>query len=326
MPPPFLSVPLLPTKPSTGEFFDESKGWVVQVMYNSYSEIQGASDGEIIKLFLEPTSVDGRVVPSGNTDVLEVVLVRESGKMFIQSAQLSAPRSQGQVVDLVLGEGKCGLLCEFMNEISGWGKKAEEKVGKWGKKLGTKFRPCGKNSKAGSTEESTAVTGGNTPEGEEIVTIMPLFPIPAAADRVPSSPWRRPPHSRPHHRPHHPDGEGHRSARPWDHHHHHHHRPHHMTHGSGAASAVYRIFVQVLVPIAIGVVAGMLVSLMGMVVGHFAVLAYQRAVGAVRRGCNKAQAGEGDEEEVSKGLLGGEDDAPPEYEEDGQGEVGGEKQ
>lgn len=354
MPPPFLSVPLVPSESTLGQLaLTDLKPAEVKVMYNSYTEMSQVGDGETVKLILEATSVDGRPVPRLNTEQIEVQIVRdESGKMIVLDAKM-LPMTGGLLLptpmDIISGEEDCGFFCQVFGKMVGWGKKAEEKVSKWGKEVGAKVRPCGKNRhgkvEVGKAEDATTVTKGNAPEPkkddeveEEMVTIMPIVPIPES-DRVPPNPtsWRRPPYSRPHHRPHHPEGEdGHRHARPWSHHHHHHHRPHHMSHTHSAASAVYRVFVQVLVPIAIGVIAGMLVSLMGMVVGHFAVLAYQKAFGAVR-GPRSAPVMEAGDEEGRKGLLSGEEyrdqeegqgegEAPPEYVYDAEGGQVSEKQ
>lgn len=335
-PPPVLSVPLVPAESTLAELTTtDLKPKEAKVMYNYYSEIGTVGDAELYKLVLEPTSVGGRQISHDATAKIEVqILIVEDGKMVIFDAQTT--EVEFKVPTLI--EEDCGFICEMMDKLIGWGKKAEEKVGAWGKKIGTKFKPCGKNANGdveiGSTEEPI-ITGGNTPEPkkdekpeEDTFSILPIPPNP---DRTPTSSWRRPPYSRPHHRPHHSEGdEGHRHPRPWSHHHHHHHhRPHHMSHTHGAASALYRIFVQVLVPIAIGIIAGMFVSLMGMVVGHFAVLAYQKAVGAVRRArCAPESEGAKDEEEVSKGLLSEEEykDSPPEYDGEGREEVLQEKQ
>jgi len=332
-PPPFLSVPLVPAESTLAELATtDLKPKEAKVMYNYYSEIGTAGDAEIFKLVLEPTSVDGRQISHDATAKIEVqILIVEDGKMIIFDAQAAEDDSRNPSTI----EEDCGFFCEMMDKLIGWGRKAEEKVGAWGKKFGAKFKPCEKNAN-GEAEigSEPIITGGNAPEPkkdekteEETLSILPVVPIP---DRTPTSSWRRPPHSRPDYRPHHSEeDEGHRHARPWSHHHHYHHRPHHMSHNHGAGSALYRIFVQVLVPIAIGIVAGMLVSLMGMVVGHFAVLAYQKAVRAVNRARSAPELeGAKDEEEVSKGLLSEEEyrDAPPEYDGEGREEVIQEKQ
>ncbi|KAF8429155.1 hypothetical protein EV426DRAFT_702946 [Tirmania nivea] len=338
--PPFLSVPLVPDSSTLGELaFTDLKPSEVKVMYNSYTEMSTLGDGEIVKLILEATSVDGRPIPRWNTEQIEVQIVREKGgKMVMLDAKVS-PVDGGSMMFAgpmeVFGNGKkekCGFFCEILENVTKWGKKAEEKMSKWGDKVGAKIRPCGKNThgKVG-LGEAKGLGEKKEKEDEEIITIMPI-PIP---DRVPSNPstWRRPPYSRPYHRPH-TDGEkeGHRHPRPWSHHHH--HNPHHMSHTPSAASAVYKVFIQVLVPIAIGVVAGMLVSLMGMVVGHFAVLAYQKAVGAVRRN-RCAPVVEAGDEEFAKGLLSREEyrdeegegeEAPPVYDAQTAQEVSVEKQ
>jgi len=320
-------------------------------MYNSYTEMSTLGDGETVKLILEATSADERPIPRWNTEQIEVHIVREkSGKMVILDAKVLPVDEEKLVFAGISGEEEkenCGFLCEILGsvtkwgketekKVSKWGKETEEKLSKWGKKVGAKIRPCGKNThgkvKAGDVKEHEGKKEKGKGDDEDIFTIMPI-PIP---DRVPSNPgtWRRPPYSRPHHRPHTDEKESHRHARPWSHHHHHNHRPHHMTHTHSTASAAYKVFTQVLIPIAIGVVAGMLVSLMGMVVGHFAVLAYQKAMGVVRtKRC--APVVEVGDEEVAKGLLSQsegeyrdeeEEEAPPMYDAQTAQEVSDEKQ
>ncbi|KAF8457499.1 hypothetical protein BGX38DRAFT_1265790 [Terfezia claveryi] len=322
MPPPFLSVPLVPDSSTLGELaLTDLKPSEVKVMYNSYTEMSTLGDGETVKLILEATSVDGRPIPRLNTEQIEVQIVREgSGKMVMLDAKV-LPADDGSMVFagpmeiFGSGEKKCGIFCEILEKVTKWGKKTEEKVSKWGQKVGAKIRPCGGKNAHGKVDVGKAEEKKEK-EDEDIITIMPI-PIPDHISSNPST-WRRPPHSRPYHRPHTGgEREGYHHARPWSHHHH--PSPHHMTHTHSAASAVYKVFIQVLVPIAIGVVAGMLVSLMGMVVGHFAVLAYQKAMGAVRRK-KCAPVVEVGDEEVAKGLLSREEyrdeegkEAPPVY-------------
>lgn len=323
MPPPFLSVPLVPDSSTLAELaLTDLKPSEVKVMYNSDTEMSMLGDGETIKLILGAISVDGRAIPRLNTEQIEVHIVREaSGKMVMLDAKV-LPVDSGDMgfmgpIEIFSSEEKekCGIFCEILEKVTKWGKKTEENVSKWGKKVGAKFRPCGKKAhgkvEVGDAEDAKGHEEKKEKEGGEVITIMPI-PIP---DRVPSNPstWRKPPHSRPYHRPYTGgEREGHHHARPWQHH----HSPHHMAHTHSVTSTVYRVFIQVLVPIAIGVVAGILASLMGMVVGHFAVLAYQKAMGAVRRK-RCAPVVEVGDEEVAKGLLsreeGEEDQAPPVY-------------
>lgn len=164
-------------------------------------------------------------------------------------------------------------------------KELKDKSEQWGKQIHDKFKGKGGCRKK-SGDDSTA--GGNAPA-----------------------------YSRPHH--HHPHRPEDGTIRPWHRPHPHHHHPHGRF---GHGSAIFNILRQVLLPIVIGVGAGMLVSLMGMVVGHFAVMAYRRATGYRRCG----QHGAGDEE-VNKGLLSEEqytDEAPPQYEA-GEVEVNGDE-
>jgi hypothetical protein len=125
------------------------------------------------------------------------------------------------------------------------------------------------------------------------------------------------------------------------HHHHHHHRPgvHHSHHGH-YRGMFHRIVGQVLLPIFIGIVAGMTVSLAGLVVGHGFVMLWRRIKGAKerRRRCGggrrrgffcrrrmererqRLAAAEADGE-VEKGLLQEQQpeqvEAPPAYADEG---------
>jgi hypothetical protein len=114
-------------------------------------------------------------------------------------------------------------------------------------------------------------------------------------------------------------------------HHRHHHHPQHRPHHHGV---FHRIVGQVLLPIFVGIVAGMTVSLIGLVIGHAFVMLWHRMKGIKReRRCNKggrrgffcrhrrqrqereALASAEADGEVEKGLLHEEEqtECPPAY-------------
>jgi len=292
MPPPSLSVPLVPAGVQLSELATQDlKPKEVKVTYDLFSEIQQLGDGEVVKITIDVTNVDGRAVGYGMSDSLEIRIVREAGrKMVILDASTT---SRVGVKD----SSDCGVFCSFLAMLHDMGKETGEVVDSWGKKIGSKLRPCG--GKTNGADTSVSGHAATTP------------------DIIPDTSSRHRPHYQHEERPH---------ARPWSHHHHHHH---HRPHGHGhIMSTVYKVFRQVLVPIAIGIVVGMLVSLTGIVVGHLVVLAYQKVVGSLKK--KKAQVGPSsvgkpDEEE---GLLSKKEEEydvpPPEY--DGGEAVVDEKQ
>jgi hypothetical protein len=127
--------------------------------------------------------------------------------------------------------------------------------------------------------------------------------------------------------------------------HDHHHRPHGHGHGHGMqfedmeddeGITLYKIFVHVLTPIVIGVGAGFLFSMIGMLIGHVIVLAWHKVRGTKMEGCYKRreakEVGVIGQEEAEKGLLEDQEedveeytDAPPDYD-GGVEAVGGVKQ
>ena len=274
MPPPFLSVPLVPAEATLNELSTQDlKPKEVKVMYTAFSNIQKLGDGEAVTFSLEATNVDGRDVEPGASEVIEVQIVMdEGGKMVILDAKTTSP-------EVFIDNGNCGVLCEVFAKLRDWGKEAKEEVDNWGKQIGAKFRHCGQTGQGGET-------AGDAPE---------------------SVPLHRPPHTRPHHHPY----DEYDQTNSWEHHHHHHgHHDH-----SHVMNTLYRIFKQVLVPIAIGIVAGMFVSLMGMIVGHFVVLAYQKAAAAWKGKKMVLSSPEGDTGEGEALLYKVEenyrDDVPP---------------
>jgi hypothetical protein len=79
---------------------------------------------------------------------------------------------------------------------------------------------------------------------------------------------------------------------PPPHHHHHHHGPHHHHHGPHHRGGIFhRIMGQVLLPIFVGIVAGMTVAAIGVIVGHCAVLFWYRLRGIKRERCCKKKGG-----------------------------------
>ena len=108
------------------------------------------------------------------------------------------------------------------------------------------------------------------------------------------------------------------------------HRHHHGHHKEGPQQTLFnRIVAQVLLPILVGIVAGMSVSLVGLVIGHIFVMLYRRIRGikSERRSCRAARRAERRERkerarlarqmgdgEVEKGLLANEE--PPAYADD----------
>lgn len=95
--------------------------------------------------------------------------------------------------------------------------------------------------------------------------------------------------------PHPPHGPGHRLSHHGPHHgphHHHHHGPHHHH-----PSVFHRIIGQVLLPIFVGILAGMTVSLLGLVIGHIFVMLWRRVRG------QRVEDGE-EEEQPEEGRCG----------------------
>lgn len=136
-------------------------------------------------------------------------------------------------------------------------------------------------------------------------------------------PHHRPHGSMPHHRPY---GD---EDMPVSHHRHPHHRPHHGRPDHRQPSIFNRIVAQVLLPILVGIAAGMLVSIVGLVIGHVFVILYRRVKGIKGERCGsrkerrerrrrerlaKAEANG----EVEKGLLAAADDEElPAYKDEG---------
>lgn len=278
MPPPFLSAQLVPTEATLDEL--STQDFEVKIMYTLFSNIQRLGDGEIITLSLEATNIDGRDMKPGASEAIEVqIVMEEEGKMVILDAKTTKP-------EVFIDNGNCDVFCELFTKIRDWGKEAKDEVDNWGKKIGAKFKHCGQTDQ-GDVErlDDATKTGGDAPFPHTI-------PVPP----------RRPPHTRPHHNPYIPYDQA------WQHHHHNH--GHHY-HGN-VINTLYKIFKHVLVPIAIGIVAGVLVSLVGMIVGHFVVLAYQKTA-AVWKGKKMEVENNVCEEEglLHKGEENYRDDVPP---------------
>jgi len=280
IPPPFLSVLLVPSEVTLDEL--STQDFEVKVMYTVFSDIQRLGNGEVVTLSLEATNIDGRDMKPGASEAIEVqIVMEEEGKMVILDAKTTRP-------EVFIDGGNCGVFCELFTKIRDWGKEAKDEVDNWGKKIGAKFRHCGQTAQGDIERLDDATETGRD-------AVEPLAPLPYTIPVPPT-------HTRPHHNPYIPYDQKH---------HHHQHNHGHHNHGH-VIKTLYRIFKQVLVPIAIGIVAGMLVSLMGMIVGHFVVLAYQKAA-AVWKGKKMEGESNVDEEEalLYKGEENYRDDVPP---------------
>ncbi|KAI5796329.1 hypothetical protein DFH27DRAFT_563501 [Peziza echinospora] len=315
-------------------------GSEVDVSYNIVSDQEVVGGTEVIRITFEPTTVDGRWVALGQSMGVEITLVREveSGKIeIVDVSDLGSGEMEGPIfIEFEEVEGCEGYLCGLFEKVTSWGRVAGEKVGGWGKELKEKIAHCG-GAHGGEMEEG--MDGGmvfeidvdmGENEGSEVEDIT-AGTVPGADATEPQDVdegdmpiilWEdfkmRPDHDR-HGRPH--------AGHP-----HHHHHGHTNSHGmdfddmeDDEGITLYKIFVHVLTPIAIGVGAGFLFSMIGMLIGHVVVMAWHKVRGTKMEGCYKRRAarevgGGVDGEEAEKGLLEEEveeveeyTDAPPEY-------------